>query len=116
MVSVTPKFVAVTRVMAGREQEFESLMPVIGAAQAHARPHLTGRWQILRPDASYSDADAPVYLFLFYGDGPLDDWKLNTLFIDTHGEEEGRRLYERFYRCLDGEQDIYAFSGEVTTS
>jgi len=113
MAEETPQFVAVTRVKPGREQEFESLMPIIAAAHAQARPHIKDEWRLLRPDRGNSEADAPVYLFMFYGDGNLDDWELRQLFLDTHGDDDGKRLFDQFYDCLDGEQDVYAFSGEV---
>lgn len=112
----SPRFVAVTRVKAGREQEFEGLIPVIAAAHEKARRHLSGQWQLLRPDTDEKSGDAAVYLFLFYGDVPLEEWELERLFIEAHGEEDGRRLSEQFDDCCDGEQAVYAFSGEVATS
>lgn len=113
----SPRFIAVTRIKAGREQEFEGLMPVIAAAHEQARPHLGGQWQLLRPDLNEKGTDGePVYLFLFYGDVPLDDWELDRLLIEAHGEEEGQRLSRQFDDCCDGEQEVYAFAGEVPTS
>ena len=108
-----PKFVAVTRVRAGREQEFEELVPVIAAASEQARPHLNGQWHLLRPDTDETSSGAAVYMFLFYGDVPPDMWELEPLLIEAHGEEQGQRLAQQFDDCVNGEQDIYAFSGEV---
>ena len=104
------KFIALTRVRPGREQEFEGLIPALVAAQEQARPDLDDQWQLLRPDG-----EAPAFLFLFYGDASIEEWDIERLCVEALGDEEGRRLAERILDCLDGEQDVYAFSGAIGT-
>ena len=112
----SPRFVAVNRIRSERVQEFEELILAIAAAHEQSRPHLSGQAQILRSDTDADGNDASVYLFLFYGDVPFDEWDIQRACIETLGEEEGQRLVERFVDCLDGEQVVYAISGEVATA
>lgn len=108
-----PRFVAVTRIERGRTQEFERLIPALSAAVEQVRPHLSGRWQLLRPDTDDESSDVAAYVFLFYGDVPLDEWDIEALCKEALGEEEGRQLAEQVLDCFDDEQDVYAISGEV---
>jgi hypothetical protein len=108
------KYIAVTRVRRGREEGFESLIPALAAAVAQARPHLSGQWQLLRPDRDQDSPDGAVYLFLFYGPATLDEWDVEGICIESLGEGEGRRLAEQILGCLDGEQEVHTFSGEVS--
>ena len=94
-------------------QEFERLISALAAAGEQARPHLSGQWQLLRPDTDENSSGSAVYLFLFYGHVPLDEWDVESTCIEALGEEEGRRLAQQIDDC--GEQDVYAFSGEVAT-
>jgi hypothetical protein len=109
-----PRFVAVTRVPRGRMQEFEGLIPTLAAAADRARPHLSARWQLLRPDTEEDDSDPASYLFLFFGDLPFDEWDIERICVEALGDEEGHRLAEQIADCIDGEQDVHVFSGEVS--
>ena len=91
-------------------------MGAITAAAEQVRPHLSGQVQMLRPDTEMDSSDPAVYLFLFYGDVPWEEWNIDRVCIEALGEEEGRRLTAQFEDCLDGEQDGYAFAGELPTS
>ena len=108
------RFVAVTRVKRARAG-VRAIHATITAALDRARPHLKDQWQLLWPDTADTGDDAAVYLLRFYGDAPLDDWELDQLFVDSHGEDDGKRLVEQLSRCLDGEHNVYVFSGEVPT-
>ena len=108
--------IALTRVKAGREQEFEAFVrDVIAPSVARARPHLAGLWQVLRPSEDES-RDGGVYAFVFYGDVPDEDWELDRLFADVHGNQQAVRLGRRFDDLVVGEQDVYTFSGEVSAA
>jgi hypothetical protein len=110
------KSIALTRVFAGRETDFETFVTQVLVPAIHqARPHATGLWQLLRP-ASDQDGDGSVYVFVFYGDVPDADWELDTLFAAVHGEQEGRRLMQRFDDMVVGDQEVYEFAGEVAAS
>ena len=108
-----PKFVAVTRVKRGREKEFEKLIPAIAAAHQQARPQLSGQWHLLRTETDRDSSDPAVYMFLFFGDVPLDEWDLGRVLVETLGEERGQRLGKQFDDCLAGEQDGYSLAQAV---
>jgi hypothetical protein len=111
-----PRYVAVTRVKTGHGKDFEGLIPAIAKAEAQTQSHSTSEWHLLRPDIGATGTNAAAYMFLFYGDVPLEELDLERIFIGAHGEEEGRRLIERFVAYTDGPQEVYAFSGEVAQS
>jgi hypothetical protein len=119
-----PSFMAVTKVKQERADEFETFVrEVVIPAVVEGRPQADGLWQTLRPDSSGDpspvDADGTVaattstYVFVFYGDLPLMDWELGSVFIDVHGEEKGRQLLEQFEEFLAGDQEVLQFAGEV---
>jgi hypothetical protein len=110
------KSIALTRVVAGREAAFETFVrEVIVPAVDKARPHTSDLWQLLRPTSDH-DGDSTVYAFVFYGDVPEADWDLDTLFAEVHGEQMGRRLIQQFEDMVVGDQEIYAFAGEVAAT
>lgn len=109
------RWIVLNPVKMDRRQEFEDFVrDVVVPAVKQVRPHLLGRWQVLRPEAPGDDGPF-VYGLLFYGDGPFSDWDLDTLLAEAHGDEEGARRAQEFVGFLDGEQEVHAFSGELTT-
>jgi hypothetical protein len=87
---------------------------VIVPAIKQVRPHLLGMWQVLRPDVQ-GDGGPIIYGLLFFGDMPLTDWDLETLLAEAHGDEEGARLLQEYLGFLDGEEQVHAFAGELTS-
>jgi hypothetical protein len=119
-----PRFMALTRVKPGRADEFETfLREVVAPAIAQARPHASGLWQTLIPDASneLSNIDAEgvaaaptgTYVFVFYGDLSLAEWDLGPLFTEVHGEEQGNNLARQFEDFVEGDQVVLQFSGQI---
>jgi hypothetical protein len=119
-----PRFMALTRVKAGRADEFETfLREVVAPAVAQARPNASGLWQTLIPDAnselSQTDAQgvaaapAGTYVFVFYGDLSLDEWDLGPVFTEVHGEEKGNNLAREFEDFVEGDQVVLQFSGQI---
>jgi molybdopterin-guanine dinucleotide biosynthesis protein A len=119
-----PSFMALTKVKPERADEFETFVrEVVVPAAVQARPQAAGLWQTLRPDTSGDPSpfdaqgtaagSANTYVFVFYGDLPMMDWELGSMFTDVHGEEKGRQLIEQFEDFLQGEQVVLPFSGEV---
>ena len=106
----SPRLVAATTVQAGREAEFEAFVrDVITPATVRVTPYLADMWQLVRPARNPpSDATAPTYLFLFYGDAPYDAWDLGEILPAAYGEEDGRRHLGAFEDMVDGEQTIFA--------
>jgi hypothetical protein len=98
-------------VQAGREAEFEAFVrDVIAPAAERVKPHLADMWQLVRPAKDRpSDATAPTYLFLFYGeDVPYEDWNLSGLLPSAYGKEEGEQRLQEFDHFIGGEQTVYA--------
>jgi hypothetical protein len=108
----TLRFIAVNRVKEGKEQEFETfLRDTVAPAVEQRRPHQTDMWEVLRPAQNQDSDGTAAYIFLFYGDAPLDDWELDRLFTEAYGDEEATRIGEQWSQLLDGEQDIHYLSG-----
>jgi hypothetical protein len=108
-----PRFIAVTRVQADRQADFEAFIhEVVDPAVEKVRPELGPMWQTLRPTAA-TDGVA-VYFLLFRGDASLDDWDLESLLTEAYGAEEGPRREQEFEAFLAGEQDVYEFSGDLS--
>jgi hypothetical protein len=107
-----PRFIAVTRVKQGKDDEFEMfLRDTVAPAVQQRRPHQTDMWEVLRPAQDQDTDGTTAYIFLFYGDAPLDDWELGHLFTEAYGDEEATRLGEQWAQLLDGEQGIHYLSG-----
>jgi hypothetical protein len=107
-----PRFIAVTRVKADKQAEFESFIgEVINPAVEKVRPQLGSQWQALRP-AGARNGEA-VYCLLFHGDASLDDWDLGSLFSEAYGPEEGARRDQEFEAFMAGDQDVYEFTGDL---
>jgi hypothetical protein len=108
----TPSFMAATPIKPGREADFESFVrAVIAPAAQQARPDLLGMVELLRPATQPPEGATSAYMFVFYGDAPLDDWYLPAILTSVYGEEEGNRLHEQFHDFLvDGSQTIYCFA------
>ena len=51
------------------------------------------------------------YVFVFYGDAPLDDWDVDTLLSTALGEEEGQRRMQEWVDLIDGEQTSVYVAG-----
>jgi hypothetical protein len=105
-----PRLIAVTRVRTGREAEFEAFVrDVVTPAAERMKPHLADQWQLVRPAKHPpSDAAAPAYLFLFYGDAPYDEWDLEDVLPAAYGEDDGRRHLQALEEMIDGEQTVFA--------
>jgi hypothetical protein len=113
----TPNLMAATLVKPGREAEFEDfVINVIVPAGRRTKPHREDGWQLLRPSDNPPEGVTSAYMFVFYGDAPLEEWDLEPLFNEAYGPEEGRQHLDRFLDLIDGEQTLYAFGGEVTRS
>lgn len=120
-----PSLMALTPVKPERADEFEAFFrDVVVPAVAQSRPQAAGRWQLLRPGAiadssrvvnspGVATARADTYVFVFYGDLPLDEWALGPVFAEVHGEEKGAQLARKFDDFVDGDQVICQFSGQV---
>ena len=111
--SESPRFIAVNRVRQGKEQEFETfLQDTVASAVEQRRPHLTDMWEVLRPALDQGNDGTAAYIFLFYGNAPLDDWELGRLFTEAYGDEAATRLGEKWSQLLDGgEQAIHYLNG-----
>jgi hypothetical protein len=109
------RWIVLNPVKPDRREEFEDFVrDVVVPAVKQVRAHLLGMWQVLRPEAQGDDG-ALIYGLLFYGDVPFSDWDLDTLLTEAHGDEEGTRRAQEFMGFLDGEQQLHAFSGELST-
>ena len=87
-----------TPVRADQAEDFERFLREVAHPTALAqRPELAHRYKVLRPTrAGGSDGEVLTYALVFEG-GDLDnDWDLGRLLEERHGEEEGRRLLERW--------------------
>ncbi len=111
-----PRLLSVTPVKSGREQEFEAFIrEVIVPAVREHRPHLQGQWQVLRPEDDLHGDGTRAYVFFFYGDAPVDDWDVDTLFDTAFGEDEGNKRLQQWTDLLDGDQTNVYFASEVDT-
>jgi hypothetical protein len=120
-----PRFIILNPVKPERADEFETFIrEVVDPAATQARPDAVGLWQVLRPGTGAGPAqllDAPgvtaaaesTYVFVFFGDLPLDDWDLGPVFTEVHGEERASELMQQFGDFLAGDQVIYEFSGQL---
>jgi hypothetical protein len=73
----TPRYVLATYVKEGRDDDFERFMrEVVAPADVQARPHLVGKWQLLRPAADQPEGATRAWLMFFEGPAALDDWNL----------------------------------------
>ena len=90
-----PTHIYLNPVRAGATEEFESFLAktVAPAVDAH-RPHLTGRWQVLR--GTETEDGVVTYAFVFEGGDLARDWELNLLLAEEYGEEETERLLEEW--------------------
>ena len=85
-----------TPVSADRADEFERfLLEVVAPAVAAQRPHLAGRWRLLRPSqAESADGTVLTYAFLFDGGDLDEDWDLAKLLPLHYGQEEAEQLLQ----------------------
>lgn len=110
--SNTPRFIAINRVRKGKEQEFEDFLRDKAApAVQRVQPHLADMWEVLRPAHDQGSDGTAAYVFLFYGDAPLEEWDLGGLLTEAYGEEEATRLGEKWLQLLEGEQSIHHLGG-----
>jgi hypothetical protein len=109
----SPRLLSLTRVKAGREQEFEDFIRevVVPAVREH-RPHLTGQWQSLRPEPDQHGDGMSAYVFIFHGNAPIEDWDLESLFTTAFSEEDAARRWHEWSELVDGDQIVVYFSGE----
>jgi hypothetical protein len=109
-----PQLVAVTKVKAGREAAFEAFVTdVVIPAVRRGKPHLADMWQAVRPAPDQSGDGARAYIFLFYGDTPIDEWGLAPMFATAFGEQAGAQRLTEFEELLDGGQMIYVLDGAI---
>ena len=109
----SPRFVVPTFVKAGRDADFETfLRDVVVPAEARARPHQVGMWQLLRPAADQPEGATRAYVLTFYGPSSLDEWDLQPLFDDAYGADKSREYLTYFEDMLEGEQVVYALDEE----
>jgi hypothetical protein len=112
MVSV-PRYVLATYVKQGRDHDFEMFMrEVVAPAEAQARPHLVGRWRLLRPAADQPEGSTRAWLVFFEGPADLDEWNLEPLFEEAYGVEKAREHMQYFEDMVEGDQTVYALEGE----
>jgi hypothetical protein len=110
----SPRYVLATPVKAGRDDDFETFMrEVVVPADARARPHLVGKWQLLRPAADRPEGCTRAWLMFFQGPADLDDWNLEPLFDEAYGVDASREHMQYFEDMVDGEQTVYALGGEI---
>ena len=58
-----------------------------------------------------SDDERCCYVFLFFGEGALDTWDLERVFVDAYGEDEAARRMSQFEDFLvGGEQQVQVFA------
>lgn len=108
------RFLAVNRVKAGREQEYEAFVrEVIVPVTERLQPHLAGNWQALRPAQDQTEGAISAYGFAFYGDASLEDWDLERMWAEADGDEEASKRMRQFTDLIDGEQTVYGFGGEL---
>lgn len=91
---------------------------VVAPAIGSHRPHLTGLWQILRPntapDPGAGKPSVAPYVLVFYGDAPDDDWQLPRLLEDAYGQPDAKRYmaqWDSFFAT--GQQDL-SFADTIT--
>ena len=109
-----PRVIVTTPIKAGREADFETFVrDVIVPASRQARPDLADQWQVLRPATEQPSDAARAYVFFFYGDGPLEDWDLSTLFTAAYGEDAADVRVQEFGDLIDGAQTSYVVDGQV---
>jgi hypothetical protein len=108
-----PRYVVVTHVKAGRDDDFERFMrDVVVPAEVRARPHQVGMWHLLRPATDQPEGVTRAWLMTFYGPSTLDDWSLEPLFDEAYGADASREHIRHFEDMVDGEQTVYAVDGE----
>ena len=108
------RFVVATHVSPGRDDEFERFMrEVVAPAEARVRPHQVGMWHLHRPADAQPEGASRAWLMTFHGPTALDDWNLEPLFDEAYGTEASREHMEHFLDMVEGEQVVYALSGEV---
>ncbi|MBA2699981.1 MAG: hypothetical protein H0U61_14650 [Nocardioidaceae bacterium] len=107
------RHIAITHVAAHCAAEFDAMVrEVIVPLVGRTRPHVADEWSYLVPDKQPGAQGELVYAFLFYGDASLDEWELEPMFVEGHGQDEGRRLNERFESLLI-RQEAHSFSLEA---
>ena len=108
-----PRYVLATHVKEGRDDDFETFMrEVVAPADVQARPHLVGKWQLLRPAADQPEGATRAWLMFFDGPSALDDWNLEPLFEEAYGVDKAREHMQYFDDMVDGEQTVYALDGK----
>jgi hypothetical protein len=112
-----PRLLSVTWVKNGREQDFEAFIrDAIVPAVRKERPHLIGQWQGYRPEDDLHGDGTRAYVFLFYGDAPLDDWDVDTLLTAALGEDEGQKRMQEWVSMIEGEQTNIYVADEIASN
>jgi hypothetical protein len=108
-----PRYVVATFVKAGRDDDFEGFMrDVVVTAEVRARPHQVGMWHLMRPAPEQPAGVTRAWIMTFYGPSTLDEWSLQPLFEEAYGADASREHLRHFEDMLDGEQIVYAVTGE----
>ncbi len=82
---------ALNPVRSDRAEDFERfLAEVVAPAVRAQRPHLDGRWRVMR--SSEASDDVVTYAFMFEGGSLSEDWELGVLLPAHYGDEEADRL------------------------
>jgi hypothetical protein len=109
-----PRFVVATHVKPARDADFEQfLREVVAPAVARVRPHQAGRWHLHRPADDQPEGASRAWLMTFHGPSALDDWNLEPLFDEAYGTQASQEHLAHFSDMVEGEQVVYALSGEV---
>lgn len=78
-------------VRSDRTEDFERfLAEVVAPAVRAQRPHLDGRWRVMR--SNEASRNVVTYVFMFEGGSLAEDWELGVLLPAQYGEEEADRL------------------------
>jgi hypothetical protein len=110
----SPRFVIATFVKPGRDSDFEQFMrDVVLPAEKQVRPHQVGMWHLHRPADDQQEGVSRAWLMTFHGPSALDDWNLEPLFDEAYGTEASQEHLAHFADMVEGEQVVYALSGEV---
>lgn len=101
-------------VRADRAEDFERfLSDVVRPATASLRPHLVGRWQLLKAtNPEPADAGVITYALIFDGGDLDEDWDLAKILPAHYGDDEADRLLEEWSSTFASYQSWIAALGE----
>jgi hypothetical protein len=113
----TPRYVIATFVKPGRDSDFEQFIrDVVVPAVAQVQPQHVGAWRLLRPAGDETEETTRAWIMTMHGPSSLEDWDLQPLFDAAYGADASREHMRYLEDMLDGDQTVYALSGEVQLS